>query len=59
MHYNPFHYLHSETDILSLVTVIMENTPVSYTHLGAARLRKGLAFLLGLAEHKTTVASDA
>lgn len=26
MHYNPFHYLHSETDILSLVTVIMENT---------------------------------
>lgn len=26
MHYNPFHYLHSETDILSLVTVIMANT---------------------------------
>lgn len=26
MHYNPFHYLYSETDILSLVTVIMENT---------------------------------
>ena len=26
MHYNPFQYLHSETDILSLVTVIMENT---------------------------------
>lgn len=26
MHYNPFHYLHSETDILSLVTVLMENT---------------------------------
>lgn len=26
MYYNPFHYLHSETDILSLVTVIMENT---------------------------------
>lgn len=26
MHYNSFHYLHSETDILSLVTVIMANT---------------------------------
>ena len=26
MHYNPFVYLHSETDILTLVTVIMTNT---------------------------------
>ena len=26
MHYNPFVYLHSETDILTLVTVIMSNT---------------------------------
>ena len=26
MHYNPFVYLHSETDILTLVTVIMANT---------------------------------
>ncbi len=26
MHYNPFVYLHGETDILTLVTVIMTNT---------------------------------
>ena len=37
MHYNPFHYLHSETDILSLVTVIMR-TP---------RARKRAAMISG------------
>ena len=26
MHYNPFHYIHSEKDILKLVTVLMTNT---------------------------------
>ena len=36
-----------------------EINPGNHFADGAARLRKGLAFLLGLAEHKTTVASDA
>ena len=26
MHYNPFHYIHSEKDILKLVTTLMTNT---------------------------------
>ena len=36
-----------------------EINPGNHFADGAARLRKGLAFLLGPAEHKTTVASDA
>lgn len=35
-----------------------EINPGNHFADGAARLRKGLAFLLGPAEHKTTVASD-
>lgn len=46
MHYNPFHYLHSETDILSLVTVIMENTQGKDAKGGDDFWRQATALLL-------------
>lgn len=45
MHYNPFCYLHSETDILSLVTVIMENTQGKDNKGGEDFWRKAEALL--------------
>ena len=44
-HYNPFCYLHSETDILSLVTVIMENTQGKDNKGGEDFWRKAEALL--------------
>ncbi len=40
MHYNPFAYVHSEKDILKLVTTLMTNTKVkgpAGTHFGRNR----------------------
>ncbi len=45
MHYNPFAYIHSETDVLKLVTVIMENTKDADARTGEEFWTKAEALL--------------
>jgi type IV secretion system protein VirD4 len=45
MHYNPFAYVHSETDVLRLVTVLMQNTKGEDTRSGEEFWTKAEALL--------------